>query len=278
MKYLIFLPILATAIWFAGLSALLFMWINAGRPRYDKNVASVAFISEVGGANQTLFLSICIFVIIFYLLSVIVISYMRWKNRLPGKSCFDLPTDKLALTLSCLAIFSCFIGCAGLFTLANWNCYDYKTVHWYGTLTFILGTAGSASFQSFEVWALRTAHRNRKHLTRNTIVKMLCVGADIALAIAFGGTYTYCYGAATASHGHTASQCSRMTSTAADLEWTIAYGLNLYFLTLAADLWPAGKEKNNLDSEKGHNEGHNEESSDGESSDGGSIKKMYVQR
>nr|ODN95416.1 hypothetical protein L204_03955 [Cryptococcus depauperatus CBS 7855] len=237
MKYLIFLPILATAIWFAGLSALLFMWINAGRPRYDKNVASVAFIS-----------------------------------------CFDLPTDKLALTLSCLAIFSCFIGCAGLFTLANWNCYDYKTVHWYGTLTFILGTAGSASFQSFEVWALRTAHRNRKHLTRNTIVKMLCVGADIALAIAFGGTYTYCYGAATASHGHTASQCSRMTSTAADLEWTIAYGLNLYFLTLAADLWPAGKEKNNLDSEKGHNEGHNEESSDGESSDGGSIKKMYVQR
>nr|ODN91279.1 hypothetical protein L203_01484 [Cryptococcus depauperatus CBS 7841] len=166
--------------------------------------------------------------------------------------------------MSCLAIFFCFIGCAGLFTLANWNCYDYSAIHWHGTLIFILGTAASAFFQTFEVWALRTGHKNRKHLKRNTIAKLLCVGADIVLAAAFGGTYTYCDGAATATNGHTASQCNRMSSIAADLEWTIAYGLNLYFLTLAADLWPAGKEKKNLDSEKGYNE---------ESSDEGSIKK-----
>lgn len=70
-----------------------------------------------------------------------------------------------------LTIFFCFVGCAGLFVLAKvsnlvsihfskstllthgvqWNCYDYPTVHWDGTLVFIIGVALSAIFQTLEV-------------------------------------------------------------------------------------------------------------------------------
>lgn len=62
----------------------------------------------------------------------------------------------------------CFVGCAGLFVLAKvsnlsqaenallthgvqCNCYDYPTIHWGGTLVFIIGVALSAIFQTLEV-------------------------------------------------------------------------------------------------------------------------------
>lgn len=53
--------------------------------------------------------------------------------------------------------------------------------------------------------------------------------------------FAQCHGKATAINGHTSFQCDDVSSKAAILEWAIAYGLNLYFLTLAADLWPAWK-------------------------------------
>lgn len=40
---------------------------------------------------------------------------------------------------------------------------------------------------------------------------------------------------------HTAAQCERITSGAAAMEWTIAFILFFYFLTLVADLWGAAK-------------------------------------
>ena len=50
-----------------------------------------------------------------------------------------------------------------------------------------------------------------------------------------------CGGVGTATNGHSASTCNTITSTAAALEWTVAFLLVFYFLTLVADLWPAGK-------------------------------------
>lgn len=93
----------------------------------------------------------------------------------------------------------------------QWNCYDYPTVHWDGTLVFIIGVALSAIFQTLEVVR---------------VFKLAIVAGDVILATAFGAT---------------SFQCDDVSSKAAILEWAIAYGLNLYFLTLAADLWPAWK-------------------------------------
>ncbi|TYJ52535.1 hypothetical protein B9479_006859 [Cryptococcus floricola] len=236
-KSWILLPILATTVWFAGLTSLLGLWISQGRPRYDEGVADVAFISDIGGANETLFLAICIFTDILYFSSVCAIRWLRHKRDLPEH------IGKWENIFGWLAVVFCFIGCAGLFTLAKWNAYDYTTVHWDGTLIFILGTGSSAFCQTVEVWLLRKGHKHRKHLPRNAWFKLFIVSADIILAAAFGATYLYCGGRATAYNGHTTDQCNSESSKAAILEWTIAYGLNLYFLTFVIDLWPAGKIK-----------------------------------
>lgn len=44
-----------------------------------------------------------------------------------------------------------------------------------------------------------------------------------------------------ATSKHTAAQCEKITSAAGALEWTVAFILVFYFLTLMLDLWPAGK-------------------------------------
>lgn len=73
----------------------------------------------------------------------------------------------------------------------QWNCYDYPTVHWDGTLVFIIGVALSAIFQTLEVWQLNKGHEERKHLKRNTYFKLAIVAGDVILATAFGATYMY---------------------------------------------------------------------------------------
>ncbi|WVQ79481.1 hypothetical protein IAT38_001580 [Cryptococcus sp. DSM 104549] len=231
----VFLPILAAIIWLTGLLTMLAIWVSAGRPRYTSDTARVAFISDVGAANETLFLSICVVVILLYFSSVCVTRWLRSRGRLPED------VGKKEKVFGWLAIFFCGVGCSGLFVLAKWNCFDYPTVHWFGTLIFIVGVAMSAVFQTLEVWSLGKGHKNRKHLKRNSYPKLACVGGDIILAIGFAVAYLYCGGKAADVKGHTYSQCDDVTSKAAVLEWTIAFGLNIYFLTIAADLWPAGK-------------------------------------
>lgn len=79
----------------------------------------------------------------------------------------------------------------------------------------------------------------------------------VLTAISFGATYSIvrlfffafesvsdkkqCGGNATASKGHSAATCNRISSVAAALEWAVSFIVVFYFLTLAADLWPAGK-------------------------------------
>ena len=67
------------------------------------------------------------------------------------------------------------------------------------------------------------------------------MGVAIACAIAFGITYGLCGGDPYATSKYTEGQCDRITSSAAALEWAVAFILVIYFFTLAADLWPAGK-------------------------------------
>ncbi|WRT69416.1 uncharacterized protein IL334_006402 [Kwoniella shivajii] len=231
----VWLPISAVVFWFTGLLILLLIWVNNGQPRYTSNSADIVFISEVGAANETFFFIICLIVIILYFSTIVVTAWLRGKGRLPGTRQL---TEKIC---SGLAIIFCFIGCSGLFILSKWNCWDYKKVHWYGTLVFISGIAISAIFQTIEVWFLSKEHPDRKHLLRNGILKLLVVITSVVLASTFGGVYMYCKGKAVPVDGHTFEQCDRSTSAAAVLEWTIAFGLNLYFMTLVADLWPSAK-------------------------------------
>ncbi|WRT65918.1 uncharacterized protein IL334_002869 [Kwoniella shivajii] len=232
--YVLF-PILAAFTWLAGILALLILWVRAGKPRYMSDEASVVFISDVGANHQTLFIFICAFVAGFYILSLFAERWLRHVDR--------LPTDlrKREKVYDWLAIVFCIIGSAGLVLLSCFNAFDHSTIHWTMTLVFIVGVALSAIFQSAEIWSLHKDHPDRKSLKRNSILKLIVVFVAIACAVAFGATYGVCGGNSTAYNGHSAETCNKITSAAASLEWAVAFILVFYFLTIAADLWPAGK-------------------------------------
>ncbi|WWC88108.1 uncharacterized protein L201_003012 [Kwoniella dendrophila CBS 6074] len=232
--YVLF-PILAALIWFGGILALLGLWVHAGKPRYKSDEASVVFISDVGATYQKLFIGICACVAGFYILSLFAERWLRHIDR--------LPTDlrKRETIFDWLAIIFCIIGSAGLVLLSAFNAFDHSTIHWTMTLVFIVGVALSAIFQSAEIWSLHKDHPDRKSLKRNSILKLFVVTVAVACAIAFGATYSVCGGNSTPTKSHSASTCNRITSVAAAMEWTVSFILTFYFLTIAADLWPAGK-------------------------------------
>ncbi|WWC60534.1 uncharacterized protein I303_103108 [Kwoniella dejecticola CBS 10117] len=232
--YVLF-PILAALTWLGGILALLGLWVKDGKPRYQPDEASVVFISDVGATHQKTFIGICCVTAGFYILSLFAERWLRHVDR--------LPTDlrKREKIFDWLAIVFCIIGSAGLVLLSAFNAFDHSTIHWTMTLVFIVGVALSAIFQSAEVWSLHKDHPDRKSLRRNSILKLTVVIIAIACAIAFGATYSICGGNATPYKSHTAATCNRVTSAAAALEWTVSFILVFYFLTIAADLWPAGK-------------------------------------
>ncbi|WVR05624.1 hypothetical protein IAU60_002646 [Kwoniella sp. DSM 27419] len=231
----VLLPIIAALVWLGGILALLALWVHAGKPRYQPDEASVVFISDVGAANHTLFICICACTAGFYIASLFAERWLRHVDR--------LPTDlrKREKVYDWLAIFFCIIGSAGLVLLGIFDAFAHSTIHWIMTLVFIVGVALSAIFQSAEVWSLHKDHPDRRSLKRNSVIKLVVVIVAIICAICFGVTYAVCSGNGVATKGRSASTCNKVTSAAGAFEWAVAFILTFYFLTIAADLWPAGK-------------------------------------
>ncbi|KGB77747.1 hypothetical protein I307_03621 [Cryptococcus deuterogattii 99/473] len=232
--YVLF-PIAAALTWLGGILALLGLWVVAGKPRYRRNEASVVFISNVGATHQALFIAICCTVAAFYIASMFAERWLRHVDRLPTN------IRRRELIFDWLAIFWCVVGSVGLILLSCFNAFTHGTGHWTMTVVFIVGVAISAIFQSAEIWCLHQEHPDRKSLRRNSVIKLIIVLLAIVLAICFGATYGVCHGDSFATNGHSADTCNRITSAAAAFEWAVAFVLTFYFLTIAADLWPAGK-------------------------------------
>jgi len=234
----IWFPIVGGLTWLGGLLALISLWAKAGRPRYRPGEAKVVFISDIGATYKTLFIIICCITASLYILSLFAERWLRHVDRLPVALRFR---EKV---YDWLAIFFGVIGSAALILLSIFDAFNHSTIHWSMTLVFVVGIALSALFQFGEVWSLHKDHPDRRSLLRNAIIKLVVISLAIACAIAFGVTYGLCGGSADAEKGRTAQQCNRITSTSAALEWTVAFILVFYFLTLAADLWPAGRSSN----------------------------------
>ncbi|KAK1927747.1 Frag1/DRAM/Sfk1 family-domain-containing protein [Papiliotrema laurentii] len=231
----IFIPLIGGLTWLGGILALLLLWVTDGKPRYRGDEASVVFISDVGAVHKTLFIVICSVTAGCYVLSLFAERWLRHIDRLP----VDLRIREKIFDW--LAICFGIIGSAALILLSVFDTFNHSTVHWSMTLVFIVGIALSAIFQAGEIWSLHKDHPDRKSLLRNSIYKLIVVGFAVACAICFGATYAVCGGDAIAKGSRSASTCNRITSVAAAFEWTIAFILVFFFLTIVADLWPAGK-------------------------------------
>ncbi|ORY24888.1 Frag1/DRAM/Sfk1 family-domain-containing protein [Naematelia encephala] len=231
----IFLPLIAGCVWLAEILALLATWVKDGKPKYRSDEASVVFISDVGGMHKLLFIIMSSVTVGFYISSLFAERWLRHVDRLP----VDLRLREKVFDW--MAIVFGIIGSAALVLLSVFDTFNHSGIHWSMTLVFIVCVALSAIFQSAEVWSLHKDHPDRAHLLRNAIIKLLVILLAIVSAIGFGATYAVCGGNSTATRGHSAQTCNRITSAAAALEWTVAFILVFYFFTLVADLWPAGK-------------------------------------
>jgi len=231
----IWLPIIAAFTWLGGLLALIILWARAGKPKYMAGEASVVFISDVGAQYKTLFIIICACTAGFFIASLFAERWLRHLDRLPVAL---RPREKV---FDWLAIGFGIIGGAALILLSIFDAFHHSTIHWSMTLVFIVAVALSAIFQFAEVWSLHKDHPDRLSLLRSSIIKIIVIIIAVSCAIAFGVTYGYCNGSSGEQNGHSASICNSDTSASAALEWAVAFILVLFFLTLAADLWPAGK-------------------------------------
>ncbi|RSH85040.1 uncharacterized protein EHS24_006628 [Apiotrichum porosum] len=231
----IWLPIICAFAWLSALLALLGIWVHDGKPRYKSTEAAVVFISDIAAGHKRVFIPLTCITAAFYVASLLAERWLRYIDR--------LPTDirKREEILSWLGIVCATIGGTALILLAVFDTFHHSRVHWSMTCLFVIGVAFSAIFQSGQVWSLHKDHPNRPSLLRSSIAKLVIVVLAIAGAIAFAVLYGICRGKDLARRKHTAAQCERITSGAAAMEWTIAFILFFYFLTLVADLWGAAK-------------------------------------
>lgn len=125
--------------------------------------------------------------------------------------------------------------------LAQFDNFNHSSVHWSMAAIFIVLTSLSAILQTGQVWSLHKDHPDRKSLLRNSIIKLIILFFGVAGAISFAALYGVCHGSSLPRKKHSAQTCNRVTSGAAAMEWAIAFILVFFFLTLVADLWPAGK-------------------------------------
>ncbi|KAK4704515.1 hypothetical protein P7C70_g1690, partial [Phenoliferia sp. Uapishka_3] len=230
-------PILATVFWSATLLGLLLWWIiDDHHKTYQIDEATVVFISDVGAAHRGLFIPGCALTWIFYSATLFAERWLRHLRRIPGALAVK---DRWA---SIVAVFFGVIGGFALLLLSIFNAFEYSTAHWCLTAVFVVCVAISAAAQTLEIMWLERDHRDRKHLRRNAIWKLVIVAVAIAFAIVFGATYGACrhtQNADVAPQG----RCNTVKSVSAACEWFIAFVFDVYLLTLALDLWPAHKTK-----------------------------------
>jgi len=204
--------------------------VDNGR-RYSENDANIAFISDVGAAHQWLFIVGCVLTAVTYFTTLLFERWLRHVDRIPGT------VRSRERILDVLAIVFGGIGATALILLSCFKSTRFSTVHWICTCIFVLGVAISCIFQTWEMFALKEDHPDRKHLRRNAIMKAVIVAIAIAVAIGFAACYAICHG-----EGQIRSQkCDRITSAAAVCEWAVSFILVFYFATFVLDLWPAAK-------------------------------------
>ncbi|KAL1407847.1 hypothetical protein Q8F55_007283 [Vanrija albida] len=231
----IWIPLVTACVWVAGLLALISVWARDGKPKYASKEASIVYVSNVAGKHKAIFIPIACVTGVGFTLSLLAERWLRRVDR--------LPTDirRREKILNWLAIICAAISAVALILLAIFDNFNHSTVHWTMAAIFIVFAALSAVLQTGQVWSLHKDHPDRKSLLRNSIIKLIVLFFGVGGAIAFAALYGVCHGSSHARKNKSADQCNKITSGAAAVEWAIAFILFFFFLTLVADLWPAGK-------------------------------------
>lgn len=232
-KYYLY-PVVAAVVWTATLLGLLLWWtVEDDAKPYKIDQASVVFISNVGAAHKALFVAGCALTFVFWTLTLLTERWLRHIRRIPGS------LHKRETRIDIASVVFGILGGLALLMLSIFDAVNYPPVHWSFTAVFVVCIALSALFGTLETMWLERDHTDRKHLRRNAILKLCIVVIAIAGAIAFAATYAVCAGVP--NDAPPDARCNVIQSTAASLEWFIAFLFDLFIISYISDLWPASK-------------------------------------
>ncbi|SNX83065.1 uncharacterized protein MEPE_01771 [Melanopsichium pennsylvanicum] len=225
------LPILTFCFWTTAIVGLLALWVRDNYRQYENGEATIVFISDVGAAHRTFFIIFCALTAVAYITTTFAERHLRHQRRIPGS------IRKKQTILDICSVICAIIGSLALLFLSIFDAFDYSRVHWSMTVIFIVFVALSVLFQTLQVFSLSHDYDRLKTLKILATIKALILGVAIAVAIGFGATYATCSGDAYSGD----QRCDRIVSAAAVCEWTVAFILDIFFLTYVVDLWPAHK-------------------------------------
>lgn len=225
------LPIFTFAAWTTAIVGLLGLWVHDHYKQYQYGEATIVFISDVGAAHHAFFIVFCALTAFFYISTTFAERHLRHQRRIPGS------IRKKQTILDICSVICAIIGSLGLLFLSIFDAFDYSRVHWSMTVVFIVFVALSVLFQTLQIFSLSHDHDGIIMLKVMAILKSIILGLAIAIAIAFAATYGACDGNAYPGN----QRCDRIVSAAAVCEWTVAFVLDIFFLTYVVDLWPAHK-------------------------------------
>ncbi|KAK4053163.1 hypothetical protein OIV83_001898 [Microbotryomycetes sp. JL201] len=159
-------PILASSAWLATLLGLLLWWTIADdAKRYETDQATIAYVSDVGAAHQALCIAGSSATAGLYLVTLLLLRWMRHLRRLPGT------INRREAWARALSLLFGMLGGLFLILLSCFNNQAFPTAHWILALMFLLSEAASALFQVLEIHFLSRSHPDRKHLKRNVKIK-----------------------------------------------------------------------------------------------------------
>ncbi|CAD6889482.1 unnamed protein product [Tilletia controversa] len=224
-------PVITAGCWLANIIGLLVIWtVRDDKREYEREEASVVFISDVGAAHKTYFIILSSCTAAFYVLTTFLERHLRHVRRIPG----SVKQKQTHLDIASV-VFACF-GAASIVLLSVFDAFNYSRVHWSFALLFIATVAISVLLQTIQVISLSKDHDEREyHLRAVAWVKLSIFIAAIPVVLIFIITYGICQGSAPDGD----AKCDRVVSTAAVCEWAVSFLLALFFLTYVFDFLPA---------------------------------------
>ncbi|KAI0315923.1 Frag1/DRAM/Sfk1 [Amylostereum chailletii] len=211
-RFYVWVPICGAFMWCGQLLAMLLTWVGEGTPVYISESGTVPFISDIGAdILKPLFVTGCIVTATTFVLSLVL------RRRVSGRA----KGWERACTYA--AILGGSVGGLGLVLLSGFDTKRHWALHRHFLYIFIGGVGASALCTVLEFRWMRARYRAAdaedicKRLDRAFTAKAVLALVLIAVAIAFGIE-------------------NEVDPTGAILEWMIAFGFTLYFLTFAYDM------------------------------------------
>ncbi|KAH3915980.1 hypothetical protein HBH56_067350 [Parastagonospora nodorum] len=216
-------PIFSSITWIACLIAMIVYWATTGRPHYVTMNEGQYFpyISDIGADTlKPMFIALSAVSVVTFDLAFIFERYLRHTGKLtPNTSVWQKVYSGCA-TVAAIA------GAAGLILLTIFDCKNHNRLHNIFLAVFIIGYIVSAIFTCWEYQRLGIRYREHSILRISFWVKLVFIGLEICLCIAF-------------------VVCSkkRVWNYAAGLEWAIAFVYCCYVMSFFIDFLPATRTK-----------------------------------